>query len=337
MRYSTITTAFLALAPVALSQSSSTPITSMVPMMAPSAPPVTMAWNDAPSATDSVALTSEASSLNSAMQSAVASVSMEMESGMGMMTMSDGSVMATGSAMAEMIHCRQPERLIHSDNNHCIQMSRAPLPTQAPTNLNNSPLPTMVKQAHMGRSKETPSHSLYERTTAAEQQPNSSTNRDTPNQSNTVTPSTTTSSLQDEPTAPEQRLSASTIPVMTPHTQRLIPPSHPQAQVQIMPRAVSDYVDILHAMATGDFRVPVFGAAGWEYTSALLDLGNAWGARGARGAGSQREIGVGAETAGTPTSTLVPRGRKRSGDDGVDGDGDGRRRGKKGKEMKWSR
>ena len=29
-------------------------------------------------------------------------MSMEMESGMGMMTMSDGSVMATGSAMAEM-------------------------------------------------------------------------------------------------------------------------------------------------------------------------------------------------------------------------------------------
>ncbi|RAR02063.1 hypothetical protein DDE82_006099 [Stemphylium lycopersici] len=309
MRYSTITTAFLALAPVALSQSSSTPITSMVPMMAPSAPPVTMAWNDAPSATNSAALTSEASSLNSAMQSAVASVSMEMESGMGMMTMSDGSVMATGSAMAEM--------------------------------------------THMGRSKETPSHSLYDRTTAAEQQPSSSTNRDTPNQSDTVTPSTTTSSPQDEPTAPQQGLSAPTIPVMTPHTQRLIPPSHPQAQVQIMPRAVSDYVDILHAMATGDFRVPVFGAAGWEYTSALLDLGNvgrrgvvgssdghdeqAWGARGARGAGSQREIGVGAETAGTPTSTLVPRGRKRGGDDGVDGDGDGRRRGKKGKEMEWSR
>lgn len=66
----------------------------MVPIQTPTAPPVTMAWNDEPTA--SAALASEASSLNSAMQSAIASLSME-----DGMTMSDGSVMPM-SAMSGM-------------------------------------------------------------------------------------------------------------------------------------------------------------------------------------------------------------------------------------------
>ncbi|KAG9195162.1 hypothetical protein G6011_00282 [Alternaria panax] len=102
MRYSTIISAAVAFAPAALAQSSSATITSMVPMMSPSAPPVTMAWNNEPSSTEKSALASKASSMNSAMQSAMSasrSMGMQMESGM---TMSDGMVMATGSAQAAM-------------------------------------------------------------------------------------------------------------------------------------------------------------------------------------------------------------------------------------------
>ncbi|KAH7351382.1 hypothetical protein BKA66DRAFT_475953 [Pyrenochaeta sp. MPI-SDFR-AT-0127] len=94
-------------APLALAQSSSiTRSASMVPVPTPSAPPVTMAWDNEPTASGSLA--SDASSLNSAMQSAMASMSME-----DGMTMSDGSVMpasamsgmsgmATGTGMAGM-------------------------------------------------------------------------------------------------------------------------------------------------------------------------------------------------------------------------------------------
>ena len=112
MRSSMIIGAVAAFAPIVLAQSSST-ITSMVPMMSPSAPPVTMAWDNKPAPTGEAALSSGASSLNSAMKSAMSSMSkgMSMESGMTMsdgmvmksgMTMSDGMVMPTGSAMAGM-------------------------------------------------------------------------------------------------------------------------------------------------------------------------------------------------------------------------------------------
>ncbi|CAN9354062.1 unnamed protein product [Alternaria alternata] len=101
MRYSTIISVAVAFAPAALAQSSSATITSMVPMMSPSAPPVTMAWNNEPSATDKSALASKASSMNSAMESAMSSMSMSMQMESGM-TMSNGMVMATGSAQAAM-------------------------------------------------------------------------------------------------------------------------------------------------------------------------------------------------------------------------------------------
>ncbi|CAE7027113.1 hypothetical protein CFE70_003861 [Pyrenophora teres f. teres 0-1] len=94
MRSSTIISAIVAFAPAALAVSSAT-ITSMVPMMTPTAPPVTMAWNDAPTATsDSMPMKSGMS-----MESG-----MPMESGMmmSMKTMSSGMMMPTGDAMAAM-------------------------------------------------------------------------------------------------------------------------------------------------------------------------------------------------------------------------------------------
>ncbi|KAH6868687.1 hypothetical protein BKA58DRAFT_387407 [Alternaria rosae] len=100
MRSSMIVGAVAAFAPIALAQSSSA-ITSMVPMMSPSAPPVTMAWDNKPAPTGEAALSSGASSLNSAMKSAMSSMSKGMSMGSGM-TMSDGMVMPTGSAMAGM-------------------------------------------------------------------------------------------------------------------------------------------------------------------------------------------------------------------------------------------
>ncbi|CAO2653653.1 Nn.00g030640.m01.CDS01 [Neocucurbitaria sp. VM-36] len=103
MRSTTLFTALIALSPLsfivhAQSSVTSKPTLSMVPMLTPSAPPVTMAWSNEPTAV--AALSSEASSLNAAMQSAMAAMSME-----GDMTMSDGSVMSMSatSGMSDMM------------------------------------------------------------------------------------------------------------------------------------------------------------------------------------------------------------------------------------------
>jgi hypothetical protein len=100
MRSTSIIGAVLALASTTLAQMDGmTSMTkSMVPMATPSAPPVTMAWNDEP--------TKENGSPKAANETPMASGSKGMDMGMdmgmgGSMTMSDGTVMATG-AMAEM-------------------------------------------------------------------------------------------------------------------------------------------------------------------------------------------------------------------------------------------
>ncbi|KAF1940530.1 hypothetical protein EJ02DRAFT_455946 [Clathrospora elynae] len=98
-------TTLIALISTARAQSSTTSIaaTLMARTATPSAPPVSMAWNDHSLLETTVesAIASSASSLDSAMQPAIASMSIEG------MNMSDASVMpmsgmVTGSAMAGM-------------------------------------------------------------------------------------------------------------------------------------------------------------------------------------------------------------------------------------------